>query len=108
MRPCDNCPFLIGSPFEQSMVRERAQEIADGLRAGGMFSCHKTTRAGGGRGGSGQRWCAGALGTMQREGVAFDNQMVRICGRLGMLGDPAGWSTERLYASLEEWVSKHD
>lgn len=107
-RPCDDCPFLRGSMFEDSMCRERAEEIAQGLQAGGMFSCHKTTADGGAPGGD-EQWCAGALGTMENEGVVMENQMVRIAGRLGEIGDPAeldGLLT--LYDELDEWVDMHE
>jgi hypothetical protein len=105
-KPCDLCPFTIGSTFEGSMVRERAEEIADSLRGGGMFPCHKTTEAGGGKN---HLWCAGALGTMENEGNVMDNQMVRICGRLGMLNDPAELvGLDTLYATLDDWVDSHE
>lgn len=106
-RPCDNCPFLRGSTFEVSMVHARAEEIADGLRAGGSFDCHKTTNEGGA--GGKEKWCAGALGTMENEGNVTDNQMVRICGRLGFIGDPAELGgLDELYNSLDEWVETHE
>ena len=108
-RPCGDCPFLRGSDFETSMVRGRAQDIADGLRGGGEFACHKTT---GVRGGSGnprdRRFCAGALGTMENEGTAVENQMFRIGVRLGLIEDPedAEWLGE-VYDSLDDWVDVH-
>ncbi len=106
-KPCDNCPFLVGSTFEESMCFERAEEIADSLRGGGQFCCHKTTTAGGAPNGKSQ-WCPGALGTMENEGTVMQNQMVRICGRLGFIDDPAKLQNlDKLYTSLDGWVEVH-
>tara|TARA_R110002096_G_scaffold94819_2_gene213132 strand:+ start:1181 stop:1516 length:336 start_codon:yes stop_codon:yes gene_type:complete len=105
-KPCIDCPFLKGSNFEQSMVYDRALEIAESLQSS-QFPCHKTTTAGGAEPGRDQ-FCAGALGTMENEGTVMNNQMVRICGRLGFIGDPAELEDlDMLYDSLEEWVDSH-
>lgn len=106
-RPCQDCPFLIGSLFENSMCVARAHEIAESLRAGGFFPCHKTTDASGAEPGQ-EKFCAGALATMQNEGVVMENQMVRICARLGMIGDPAQLDgLDECYGSLLQWVESH-
>jgi len=89
------------------MQYERAEQIADSLRSGSMFPCHKTTRAGGADCKK-KRWCNGALGTMENEGIALENQMVRICGRINQCPDPADIDRSNLYDSLEEWVEQHD
>ena len=106
-RPCSDCPFLRGSLFENSMHIERAQEIADSLEGGAMFSCHKTVDYEHGRPEQ-EKWCAGALATMENEGTVMQNQMVRICVRLGMIGDPAALGgLDECYGSLADWVESH-
>lgn len=106
-RPCEECPFLRGSVFENSMCEARAEEIADSLRVGGEFDCHKTTTEG--DAGGKEQWCAGALGTMQNEGNVMENQMVRISGRMGHIDDPAKLGgLNELYNSLDEWVETHE
>ena len=109
IRPCSECPFLRGSPFESSMCRSRAEEIATALRDGGHFPCHKTTEVGGASRGK-EMWCAGALGTMENEDGpgAMGNQMARIAARLGLIGDPAELERSELYDSLSAWVETHD
>ena len=104
---CSNCPFTIGSTFELSMCRERAQEIAESLEGGGMFPCHMTTTAGGAEAGR-ERWCGGALATMENGGGCYQNQMVRICDRLGGIGDLDKLDLDKAYCSLEEWVDVHE
>lgn len=90
------------------MCRARSEEIADALRAGGSFDCHKTTTSGGADRGN-EMFCAGALGTMENEGTVMENQMVRICGRLGFIEDPAELDgLPELYDSLDEWVETHE
>lgn len=105
-RPCSNCPFLKGSVFETSMCRARAQEIATTLYAGHGFPCHKTTDAGGSSGP--QQWCPGAIGTMQNEGIAWDNQLVQVMARLGAICAPEDLGgLDECYDSLAEWVRSH-
>jgi len=108
IKPCQQCPFIRGSSFESSMCYDRAREIADSLIGGGQFSCHKTTRNGGADG-SKERFCIGALGTMENEDIVYSNQMVRINDRLGLLPvlDDLD-NLEQYYDSLDEWVESHD
>ena len=94
------------------MIRERAQEIADSLLAGGMFPCHKTTASGSAPAGTQEQWCAGALGTMDKDddlaAGAMSNQMARVCARLGLIGDPAELDgLDDLYDGLQDWVDVH-
>lgn len=107
VRSCDDCPFLKGSVFETSMVRARAQEIATTLYAGHGFPCHKTTSASGGDD-TRQQWCAGAVCTMQNEGIAWDNQLVQVMVRLGAMVEPEELDgLDECYGSLAEWVRSH-
>ena len=104
-KPCDNCPFLIGSNFEESMDRERAQEIADSLDCdGAAFPCHETVDYDNGSTAQ-EKFCVGALLTMENDGGAHLNQMVRIQQRLRMIGDLDELEgADRVYGSLQEWV----
>lgn len=104
--PCPDCPFLVGSTFDESMCRARAREIADSLSGGGMFPCHKTTTNGGAKSGR-EQWCVGALATMENQGGAHYNQMVRISERLGMLDLDQIEGLDLVHASLDEWVELH-
>jgi len=109
--PCRKCPFR--SDVEPYIRPERAKEIADSLRSGANFTCHKTTvdpgddedgdsyRVDGPR----ARECAGALITMEKEG--FSNQNVRIAERLGLY-DPTRMNMDApVYGSLAEWVKSY-
>ena len=105
-RPCDACPFLKGSVFEQSMCRARANEIAVTLLMNKGFPCHKTTEAGGSDGP--EQWCAGAIGTMQNQGIAWNNQLVQVMVRLGGIVPPEELDgLDELYDTLQEWVDSH-
>lgn len=102
-RPCPACPFR--SDIEQYITDERKEEIADSLRAGADFLCHKTIEHD--EDGEGVRtrdseFCAGALITMENEG--FGNQLMRIGERLGMYRRDELDYDSPVYASLDEWV----
>jgi len=109
--PCRNCPFR--SNIEPYLREDRAREIAASLRAGGGFTCHKTTvpdesdeSGGSARPGPRAMECAGALATMERENAP--NQMMRISERLGMYDpEPLRSSTHPVFPSLTDWVRAH-
>lgn len=90
LTPCGNCPFRLDVP---GYIRpERGQEIRAALLQGGTFPCHKTVDYSDEDEGDGprpmgrdERWCAGALITMEHTGGCERNQMVRIASRLGIL-----------------------
>lgn len=84
-RPCAECPFLKGSPLNESLSKARLREFAEG-----EFACHKTaelresSQAGVSEyvGGEESQHCAGALIALERAGRP--HQMMRIMERLGM------------------------
>lgn len=86
LAPCGKCPFRTDVP---AYIRlERGREIKRALDGGGMFPCHATVdynHDSGGRVTAESRFCAGALVLMEHEGGCYQNQMVRICHRLGDL-----------------------
>lgn len=76
--PCDQCPFLKGSGFTFSRLREHAS---------GEFACHKTCKVDEETGNFVPRGrktlaCAGAL--IQNELLEKPHQMMRIAERLSL------------------------
>lgn len=108
-RPCDNCPFLRSKVEAFSLPRARKREIANSLRKGCMFPCHKTVNYDNddeGRVTSKSRFCAGALLTMNNEDPeqgCMSNQMARIEARLGMFNPDELQGAELVFGSLKEW-----
>ena len=100
---CNNCPFRADVPF-LGLSSDRVTEIADALRGGATFHCHKTLADSGDdlAVNPASQFCAGALATMEQGGEV--NQSVRIAERLGMY-DPAefDWAAQPVFSSLEEW-----
>lgn len=104
---CADCPFRSDRPFP--LGGQRAEEIADALKMGLSFNCHKTIVYGEdeqGRdthGGDKQQFCAGALATIIKGGHA--NGVVQIAERLG-LRDPDEFDhdAQPVYDNLDEWV----
>lgn len=107
--PCANCPFR----SDRDGFLRRADEIADGLRSGGTFACHKTTDAvedecSGSDMVAGERaqMCAGALSVMEKDGGA--NQIMRIAERIGSY-DPTRLKTDApTFDTLAAFVDHHD
>lgn len=106
--PCTHCPFR--SDADPYLRPERADDIAQSLRDGESFYCHKTLVYDGEYDGEavGQgtvtgrsRMCAGALITMEREDAP--NQIMRIAERLGLYDRFALDMDAPVYASLAEW-----
>lgn len=102
VRPCTNCPFRNDKPFY--LGRRRRIEIAESLRRGAEFSCHKTTVQGDNdevvRSGD-EKFCAGAMIVLEKsEGP---NQMMRIAERLGMYDYSKLKMESPVYDSLEEF-----
>lgn len=91
-RPCGNCPFRTDKPAF-GLRRERATEIANALRRGETFVCHKTVdyseREDGGPG-AGQersRMCAGARATLSPTMVDAEQLASRMY-EMGLSPDP--------------------
>lgn len=106
--PCADCPFRSDKPFH--LGPGRRQEIADGLRAGADFPCHKTIDytahedEGRGQRTPGTQWCGGALATIER-GDEGPNQSMRIGERLGLY-DPSRIDPDApVHDGLDEWVA---
>ena len=79
--PCADCPFRHDKPF--ALRRARCYQIADTLRRGGTFTCHKTNPETSEARAPVPQFCAGALVTMDNGDELFDSQYVRIAARLG-------------------------
>lgn len=41
-RPCKDCPFRKGEKMNESLGKERMEEIVNSLHEDKIFSCHKT------------------------------------------------------------------
>jgi hypothetical protein len=104
-KPCDDCPFRAsgGIPLRPG----RAEGIAEALRDGQPFLCHKTTEEGedGNREDTGTgRYCAGATVLLGRE--RRPNQVMQIAAQLGgrvPAEDPQGV----LAKSLDDFVRQN-
>jgi hypothetical protein len=102
-KPCVRCPFRVTLPIP--LHPERAEEIADGLRMGGSFPCHKTTKHdddGEYLPSRDEMHCAGA--TIILEKMGEPNQMMRVAERVGAY-DPAALDldTEDVFDDLDDW-----
>lgn len=110
-RPCGNCPFRDDKPFY--LPPKRAASIARDLRDGNAFHCHKTTYGGSwtyDEEGNERRYlvggteamCAGALITMQKEGLL--NMVSRLGIFLGFYDPDTIDLSAPTYGSLDEFV----
>ena len=100
VKPCPLCPFRLEPRFQGL---RRAQEIADVLTdQDGTFACHETTGVKGTKHPEGEQHCAGAVKILLSEGR--HNQMMRICGRLGIFKPEDYSEGAECYATFEEWV----
>jgi len=102
-RPCGACPFRSDKPWPGGL--RSAPEIADSLRHGQPFNCHKTldyNEDGEAEPTARTRACAGARATVENEG-GRESQLQQIAGRLGF---PVAVLAPDLpvYDSLDEWV----
>ena len=76
--PCGNCPFRTDKPNQEGWLgRERAKEIYEALRNDKTFTCHKTIN-------NNEQFCAGALILLEHEGVAIQNNAIRMAERFRM------------------------
>lgn len=112
---CSTCPFRADEEF-MGLSAERVSEIADSLRSGSSFHCHKTLdydrefeteeeeASVMGPVVESSQICAGALATMEKGGEA--NQSMRIAERLGLY-DPTefDWEGQPVHEGLDAWES---
>jgi hypothetical protein len=99
--PCASCPFLIEPRFY--LDPQRVDEIAESIRDGASFSCHKTVDYDDDSTGRGnrERQCAGVLITLEKEDAP--NQMMRIAERVGMYDRAKLNMDANVYDSLDDW-----
>jgi hypothetical protein len=113
VRPCSNCPFR--SDIKPFLRRGRGEEIADVLRRGGTFACHKTVDHSDDesdddidatldrmRGAPEESHCAGALIVTERD--SGPNQMHRIAMRLGMYDPDKLDRNAPVFENLDEFA----
>jgi len=119
-KPCDNCPFLREPYFH--LGPDRREELADSLRRGMSFSCHKTVNYDDDEfaeldddddddddddvhiPSQDEQHCAGALLTMMR--CSRSTNMMHIAHRIGLFdadGLYEGNMETDVYESLEEF-----
>ena len=98
-----DCPFRRDVPFH-GLDTERVEEIAESLRAGASFHCHKTLDydADGDPVVESSQVCAGALATMEKG--REPNQSMRVAERLGLY-DPEefDWESQPVHDGLDDW-----
>jgi len=102
-RLCGACPFATDDRFAGLGV-DRRQQIADSLRRGEPFSCHKTLEydSGDPHAGDRARLCAGARATLEVAGEP-EPQILQVARRLGVdVPDLADGLP--VHESLDEWV----
>ncbi len=109
-KPCANCPFRADKRFP--MLRERREEIADAVLNDGYFPCHQTmdyeddcdepreTKK--------THFCIGAFIVMDNEDTAYQNQMVRLECRLGILNPEEIDYESDVFESLDDWIEDGD
>lgn len=102
-RPCAKCPFVRGSVFDGSMNRARREEIVDSINAGYAFVCHETIEDLGGPKNA-QRWCAGALKTLGRQGGTWSNKMARFSILIGHTPHPDEIEAD-VHENFDEWIA---
>lgn len=61
-RPCDNCPFLIGSSTNETLSSDRITDIIKSSISDKPFICHKTLN-------HSERFCAGALAALNKANI---------------------------------------
>lgn len=102
-RPCADCPFRSDLCFP--LGTERREDIADSLRNGASFTCHKTfdydSDDGGGKQTDKSAFCAGALITMEKEEAP--NNIMRVSERLGLYDHTRLRMDSPTFDSLQEW-----
>lgn len=107
-KPCLHCPFrkdvLGGGKFIRGA---RARQIAEELRRGWSFSCHRTVHHdddGDPIDREGELHCAGAAIVLERDGTP--NQLMQLAQRLGCWKPPTD-PQQVVVASLDDFVAHH-
>ncbi len=103
-RPCADCPFRKDRHFP--LDGPRRQEIAQSLRDGFVFACHKTTVScpgkGGLKAGPNSQACAGAEVLAERSGGG--DKMAYAFSKALMGRDPSRFAADLpIYDTLEEF-----
>lgn len=98
--PCDNCPFRADRPF---FLREEVVDgIADDLKRGGTFWCHKTVDYSDSDGAVANktRVCAGSRATQANDGIVSQAEQIteRLIEPVQKLRDGLP-----VYGSVDEW-----
>ncbi len=110
-QPCSECPFRTDC-LQGWLGKSRAAEIADSIKNGSTFPCHKTTEFDdeGESIGVGEQHCAGALILLDKSvpnGTGSSN-ILRIAMRLRIF-DPDKLKIDApVFATFEEFVDHHD
>ena len=121
-KPCANCPFR--SDRKSPLRAERRESIADYLRRGGNFACHKTIdyddedawdeEPGWFMPGPGVEQCAGAMIVLEKEreeqghaGVMMQ-QMARIEARFGAFKPEQLDMSSPTFENLDDFASSED
>lgn len=105
-KPCADCPFRKDKYFH--LAPGRREGIAESLRDGQGFTCHKTldynTDDGAPNRTQKSQECVGATGTVMRDG--FPHALYQIAERLGLF-DPSrlDYESMSLHDTLDEWVA---
>lgn len=107
-RPCARCPFLLTAPATSGTTRQQAQRIADKLKAGSLHPCVRKRRYTANVAVQGKKWCAGAMGVMENEGIAANNATLDTLGQMDLIDDPTDIRQRAtVFASLDAWVGAH-
>jgi hypothetical protein len=108
-RPCKNCPFRNDVGF--FMTPERRAQIAEALTTGHQtFACHNTVdydkwdEAGEYRATGGESHCAGALIVLAKEGVLWENQMLRLAAALRLFNPDILDMDAPVFENMEEFA----
>lgn len=76
-KPCKDCPFIVGSSTNTTLVEGRLDGIVEDIEKGYTFTCHKTLELPSRE----QQHCAGALIYLEKQDRP--NQLMRIAERFG-------------------------
>lgn len=108
-KPCADCPFVVAHEFP--LHASRRQEIAQSLRVGESFPCHKTvTYDDDGQvvRNRGESRCFGAASVLHKSGEA-PMQLEQIAYRLGVADyNPDALDREDTFSTLEEFEEGPD
>lgn len=99
-RPCGGCPFIEGR--FQGLAADRRAQIAESLRRGESFTCHRTIDYGADvEQGDRARLCAGAVATLEASGER-EPTIRQVARRLGV--DVPDVAADGV-TTLDEWIA---